>query len=104
MQDIFFAFPDERQKSVIPLRGSELTLRRQFHRGLFKHRKPGPQGQDSLLFNRSRGLFRGVKLRGARKPGKKGQFKTASNETVEGFAKKITLQFKTSRRPRVQAR
>jgi hypothetical protein len=31
----FFAFPDERQKSVIPLRGSELTLRLQFHRGLF---------------------------------------------------------------------
>jgi hypothetical protein len=30
----FFALPDERQKSVIPLRGSELTLRLQFHRGL----------------------------------------------------------------------
>jgi hypothetical protein len=38
---IFFSFPacpvesgDERQKSVIPLRGRELTLRFQFHRGL----------------------------------------------------------------------
>jgi hypothetical protein len=29
-----FAFPDERQKSVIPLRGSELTLRLQFQKGL----------------------------------------------------------------------
>jgi hypothetical protein len=27
----FFAFPDERQKSVIPLRGSELTQRVQYY-------------------------------------------------------------------------
>jgi hypothetical protein len=31
----FFAFRDERPKSVIPLRGSELILRLQIHRGLF---------------------------------------------------------------------
>jgi hypothetical protein len=31
----YFAFPDERQKSVIPLRGSEITLGLQFHRDLF---------------------------------------------------------------------